>query len=170
MDEEKEDKGNSSSRSLGKRVFDTVFSCFDTVGCVTHSLTSFGKKDEVVFEEGVVAALRKTGSIKQVWIGRAESGPFKTHLVVNAPGSLLSKLKTETGRDIIDLKTDWIQVAPVEQVSQLSSLVGEMILEMCKRLGSIELSVDLELGSSGDVFFKAGSQEELMVKVDLAAR
>ena len=110
-------------------------------------------------------ALRKTGGIKQVWIGRAGSGPIKTQLVVSTLGSLLEKLYAETSQDIIDLKTDWIQVAPVEQVSQLASLVGNKISEMCKRFGSIEL----DLGLCGDVFFKASCWEELMLKVDLAA-
>lgn len=156
---------DSSSRSFGKRVFDTVFSCIDIVGCASHHLYSLEKRDEVVFAEGVVMALRKTGGIKQVWIGRAGSGPIKTQLVVSTLGSLLEKLYAETSQDIIDLKTDWIQVAPVEQVSQLASLVGNKISEMCKRFGSIEL----DLGLCGDVFFKASCWEELMLKVDLAA-
>lgn len=151
--------------SLGKRVFDTVFSCIDIVGCVSHPLTSFEKRDEVVFAEGAVVALRKTSSTKKIWIGQAGSGPIKTQLVINTLGSLLEKLRAETGRTIIDLKTDWIQVAPLEQVSRLASSVGNKILEMCKRLGSIEL----DLGLSGDVFFKASCWEELMLKVDLAA-
>lgn len=156
---------DSSSRSLGRRIFDTVFSFIDIVGCISRPLTSFEKRDEVVFAEGVVVALRKTGGTKQVWIGQAGSGPIKTQLVVNTLGSLLEKLHAETGRDIIDLKTDWIQVTPVEQVSQLASSVGNKISEMCKRLGSIEL----DLGLCGDVFFKASCWEELMLKVDLAA-
>lgn len=154
-----------SSRSLGRRIFDTVFSCIDVVGCVSHHLYSLEKRDEVVFAEGAVVAFRKTDGNGQVWIGRAGSGPIKTQLVINTLGSLLEKLKAETSRDIIDLKTDWIQVAPVEQVSQLASLVGNKILEMCKRFGSIEL----DLGLCGDVFFKASCWEELMLKVDLAA-
>lgn len=154
-----------SSRSLGRRIFDTVFSCIDVVGCVSHHLYSLEKRDEVVFAEGAVVAFRKTDGNGQVWIGQAGSGPIKTQLVVNILGSLLEKLKAETGRDIIDLKTDWIQVAAVEQVSQLASSVGNKISEMCKRLGSIEL----DLGLCGDVFFKASCWEELMLKVDLAA-
>lgn len=156
---------DSSSRSLGRQIFNTVFSCIDIVGCISHPLTSFEKRDEVVFVEGVVVALRKTGSTEKVWIGQAGSGPIKTQLVINTLESLLEKLRAETGRTIIDLKTDWIQVALPEQVSQLASSVGNKILEMCKRLGSIEL----DLGLRGDVFFKASCWEELMLKVDLAA-
>ena len=47
--------------------------------------------------------------------------------------------------------------------ARIREAVGEKILDLCKSFGSVEL----DLGLRGDIFFKARSLEELMLKVDL---
>ena len=76
--------------------------------------------------------------------------------------------KTELGdeRKIMIIKSCWPKLLEnrnrVDR-AKVREAVGKKILNLCKSFGSVEL----DLGLRGDIFFKARSLEELMLKVDL---
>lgn len=152
-------------KPLGEKIFDAVFS---GLNCVDWLLD--GWRVSLGFEklkQGILVGVKGDDTTDIIWAGHADSGGMKCQLRVEAhletsPGTT----KYGDERSILVIKSDLSKLpksGSLRDRARIREAVGEKILSLCKSFGSVEL----DLGLRGDVFFKARSLEELMLKVDL---
>ena len=152
------------TKSLGERVFDAVFSCFKHVNW--HIDNWNGGRGAERLEQGILVGVRRDDTADIIWVGYANSREFKTQFRVEAHlETLLGTTKYGDETQIMTIKHCLPTCSRIDLRDRVKirSASGEKILRLCKAFGSIEL----DLGLSGDIFFKARSLEELMLKVDL---
>lgn len=153
------------SKLLGEKVFDAVFS---GLNCVDWHIDSWrvGLGFEKV-EQGILVGAKGDDTTDIIWAGHADSGGMKCQLRVEAHlETPLGTTKYGDERKILVIKSDLSKLpksGSLRDRARILEAVGEKILSLCKSFGSVEL----DLGLRGDVFFKARSLEELMLKVDL---
>ena len=155
------------SKSLGEKIFDAVFSGFI---CIDWHIDSWsGGWGVERLEQGIVVGIKEDGkdAIDIIWVGHGDSKDMKCQLRVEArlDGSL-GKSKYGDEVKIMTLKSNWLPLpenGKIEDRIRVRSIIGQKILDLCRSYGNIEL----DLGMRGDIFFKAQSLEELMLKVDL---
>jgi len=153
------------SKPLGEKIFDAVFS---SLNCVDWHIDSWsGGWGVERCDQGILVGIKRDDMTYIIWAGYADGGGMKCQLRVNAhlETSLgMSKLGDE--RKIMTIKSclpELLENGSPRDRARIREAVGEYILNLCKSFGSIEL----DLGLRGDIFFKARSLEELMLKVDL---
>ena len=155
------------SKSLGKKIFDVIFSRFI---CVDWHIDSWsGGWGVERLEQGIVVGIKRDGNNAAdiIWVGHIDSKDMKCQLRVEAHlDSSLGKSKYGDEVKIMTLKSNWSPLpenGKIEDRIRVRSIIGQKILDICRSYGSVEL----DLGLRGDIFFKARSLEELMLKVDL---
>ena len=160
------------SKPLGERIFDAIFSSFNWVN---WHLDGWGggwcaEKLEVErLEQGILVGHRGDDTTNIIWAGYADSGRMKHQLRVEAHLETTPLETTKFDDDdekilvIKDSLSKLLEGESLRDQARIREAVGEKILSLCKSFGSVEL----DLGLRGDIFFKARSLEELMLKVDL---
>ena len=163
------------SKPLGERIFDAIFSSFNWVN---WHLDGWGggwcaEKLEVErLEQGILVGHKGDGTTNIIWAGYADSGRMKHQLRVEAHLETTALRTTNFDEDDDDEKkilvikdglSKLLEGESLRDQARIREAVGEKILSLCKSFGSVEL----DLGLRGDIFFKARSLEELMLKVDL---
>ena len=153
------------SKPLGERIFDAVFSSFN---CVDWHIDGWrvGLGFEKL-EQGILVGVKGDDITDIIWAGHADSGGMKCQLRVEVHlETPLELAKLRDRRKSMVVKSDFPVISKSgseRDRARVREAVGEKILNLCKSFGSVEL----DLGLRGDVFFKARSLEELMLKVDL---
>lgn len=159
------------SKPLGERIFDAIFSSFNWVN---WHLDGWGggwcadKLEVERLEQGILVGHRGDDTTNIIWAGYADSGRMKHQLRVEAhlETTPLGTTKFDDDEKILVIKDGLSKLLEGESLrdqARIRKAVGEKILSLCKSFGSVEL----DLGLRGDIFFKARSLEELMLKVDL---
>lgn len=153
------------SKLLGEKVFDAVFS---GLSCVDWHLDGWSRGCGVErLEQGILVGVKGDDTTNIIWAGYADSGGMKCQLRVEAHlETPLGTTKYGDERKILVIKSDLPEMpegGSLRDRARIREAVGEKILNICKSFGSVEL----DLGLRGDIFFKAWSLEELMLKVDL---
>ena len=151
-------------KPLGERVFDAVFSGFSRVDWRLDSWDY----DAVRLEDGILVGVKGNDMADIIWAGHADSGGMKCQLRVEAHVETpLGITNYSDERKILVIKScclpKLLENRSERDRARVRSAIGEKILRLCKGFGSVEL----DLGLRGDIFFKARSLEELMLKVDL---
>lgn len=153
------------SKLLGEKIFDAVFS---SLSCVDWHLDGWsGGCGAERLVQGILVGAKEDATPSIVWAGCAGSGEVKCQLMVEAHlETLLGTPEFSDERKILTIKgclPGLLEDGSLRDRARVRKAVGEKILKLCKSFGSVEL----DLGLRGDIFFKAGSLEELMLKVDL---
>ena len=152
-------------KPLGERIFDAVFSGFNRIDWYLDGWSGGWGVERL--EQGFLVGVKGDGIADIIWAGYVDGGEMKCQL--RGESHLEFPLeKTELGdeRKIMIIKSCWPKLLEnrnrVDR-AKVREAVGKKILNLCKSFGSVEL----DLGLRGDIFFKARSLEELMLKVDL---
>ena len=149
------------AKSLGERIFDAVFSGFN---CVDWHVDGWGIER---VEQGILVGVKGDDTTDIIWAGHADSGGMKCQLRVEAHlDTPLGTTKYGDERSIMVIKSDFPMInenGSERDRARVREAVGQKIFSICRSFGSVEL----DLGLRGDIFFKARSLEELMLKVDL---
>lgn len=153
------------SKLLGEKIFDAVFS---SLSCVDWHLDGWsGGCGAERLVQGILVGAKEDATPSIVWAGCAGSGGVKCQLMVEAHlETLLGAAEFGDERKILSIKgclPELLESGSLRDRARIREAVGEKILNLCKSFGSVEL----DLGLREDIFFKAGSLEELMLKVDL---
>lgn len=153
------------SKLLGEKIFDAVFSGLSCVDWHLDGWSGGWRAERLV--QGILVGVRGDDITNIIWAGYADSGGVKCQLMVEARlETLLGATEFGDERKILSIKgclPELLESGSLRDRARVRKAVGEKILNLCKSFGSVEL----DLGLREDIFFKARSLEELMLKVDL---